>query len=352
MANDGESSSAVKLALARLASGARLGQDLSAEAFGQLMRGEATPAQTGSLLTGLRVQGESADEVAGAVVALREAMVQVDVADKSHLVDTCGTGGGTVPTFNISTVAALVVAGAGARVAKHGNRSYTSKCGSADVLEALGVEISVDAASVAELISKVGMAFLFAPAFHPAMRFVAPVRREIGIPTIMNLVGPLANPAAVKRQVVGVADPERGPILAEVLKRLGAEHAMVVHGAVGMDEIAPLGSTLVWEVREGKVSDWILDPSEYGLAVADAVSLAGGMPADNAERVEKLLSDPDSDRDGKVAVILNAGAALYVSGLAEDIRGGFQLASEAIASGSAQRVLGRLRAESSISTSE
>jgi anthranilate phosphoribosyltransferase len=352
MANDGESEAAVRLALTRLASGERLGQELATEAFGQMMRGEATPAQTGSLLTGLRVQGESADEVAGAVVALREAMVRVDMPDKRHLVDTCGTGGGKVSTFNISTAAALVVAAAGAKVAKHGNRSYTSKCGSADVLEALGVEISVDAARGAELIERVGMGFLFAPAFHPAMRFVAPVRREIGIPTIMNLVGPLANPAGVKRQVVGVADPERGPILAEALKRLGAEHALIVHGVVGMDEIAPVGRTLVWEVKEGEVLEWTFDPSEYGLAVDDAASLAGGMPADNAQRVENLLSKPDSDRSGKVAVILNAGAALYVSNLARDIGAGFKLATEAMDNGSAHQVLGRLRAENSVSTSE
>ncbi len=352
MTEGGASDAAVKLALARLASGERLGQDLAADAFGQLMRGEATPAQTGSLLTGLRVQGESADEVTGAVVALRDAMVRVEVAERKHLVDTCGTGGGTVSTFNISTVAALVAAGAGAKVAKHGNRSFTSKCGSADVLETLGVEISVDAARGALLIDKVGMAFLFAPAFHPAMRHVAPVRREIAIPTIMNLVGPLANPAGVRRQVVGVADAERGPLLAEVLRRLGAEHALVVHGTAGMDEIAPFGTTEVWEVKEGKVVEWTLDPSEHGFAVDDPTSLAGGMPAENARRVENLLGEPDSDPDGKVAVILNAGAALYASGLASEIREGFELADEAMASGSAHRVLKALRAESTVNTSE
>lgn len=350
--NGAQSESAVKLALTRLASGERLGQELATEAFGQLMRGEATQAQTGSLLTGLRVQGESADEVAGAVAALREAMVKVDVPDRRHLVDTCGTGGGTVSTFNISTAAGLVAAGAGAKVAKHGNRSYTSKCGSADVLEALGVEISVDAARGAELIDRVGMTFLFAPAFHPAMRFVAPVRREIGIPTIMNLVGPLANPAGVKRQVVGVADPERGPILAEALNRLGAEHALVVHGVVGMDEIAPVGHTLIWEVKDGVVREWKLDPGEYGLALDDASPLAGGLPEDNAQRVENLLSKPESDRSGKVAVILNAGAALYVSSLARDIGAGFKLAAEAMDNGSAHQVLGKLRAENRVSTSE
>ena len=347
-----ETTSAVELALKRLATGNRLGQELAAEAFGQLMRGEATPAQTGGLLTGLRVRGEVAEDVAGAVLALRDAMVSVQVVDQAHLIDTCGTGGGTVSTFNISTAAALVAAGAGAVVAKHGNRSYTSKCGSADVLEALGVEITVDADQGANLLTRVGMAFLFAPAFHPAMRFVAPIRREIGIPTIMNLIGPLANPAMVRKQVVGVADPDRGQLLADVLCRLGAEHALVVHGSVGMDEIAPIGTTEVWEVRVGKVDSWTLDPAAYGLAVEDVAALAGGMPDENAERVEKLLAQPDEDPEGRAAVILNAGAALYVSGLVADVAEGFATADSTLRDGSALGVLDKLRRETAASTSE
>jgi len=347
-----ETTSAVEQALKRLATGNRLGQELAAEAFGQLMRGEATPAQTGGLLTGLRVRGEMAEDVAGAVMALRDAMISVQAVDQAHLIDTCGTGGGSVSTFNISTVAALVAAGAGAVVAKHGNRSYTSKCGSADVLEALGVEITVDAGQGADLLARVGMAFLFAPAFHPAMRFVAPIRREIGIPTIMNLIGPLANPAMVKRQVVGVADPDRGRLLADVLCRLGAEHALVVHGSVGMDEIAPIGTTEVWEIRAGKVDSWTLDPAAYGLAVEDVAALAGGMPDENAERVEKLLTQPDEDPEGRAAVILNAGAALYVSGLVADVAEGFATADATLRDGRALAVLDKLRRETAASTSE
>jgi anthranilate phosphoribosyltransferase len=347
-----EAKSAVELALKRLATGKHLGQELAAEAFGQLMRGEATPAQTGSLLTGLRVRGELPEDVAGAVLALRDAMVSVPVVDQSHLIDTCGTGGGSVSTFNISTAAALVAAGAGAVVAKHGNRSYTSKCGSADVLESLGVGITVDAQQGAELLASVGMAFLFAPAFHPAMRFVAPIRREIGIPTIMNLIGPLANPARVKRQVVGVADPDRGQLLADVLCRLGAEHALVVHGTVGMDEIAPVGTTEVWEVRAGKVDYWTLDPTAYGLAVEDVAALAGGVPDENARRVEKLLMQPDEDPEGRAAVVLNAGAALYVSGLVNDVADGFASADAALRDGRAIGVLDGLRRETAASTSE
>ncbi|UCG89479.1 MAG: anthranilate phosphoribosyltransferase [Gemmatimonadota bacterium] len=336
----------------RLAQGGDLGQELAAAAFGQLMCGEATSAQTAGLLTGLRVRGETPGEVAGAVLALREVMVPVVVADRAHLVDTCGTGGGSVSTFNISTAAAMVAGGAGAVVAKHGNRSYTSKCGSADVLEALGVEITIDAAAAAGLLQQVGMVFLFAPAFHPAMRFVAPVRREIGIPTIMNLIGPLANPAGVTRQVVGVSDPGRGPLVAQVLARLGTEHAMVVHGSVGMDEIAPLGFTQVWEVREGAVDAWTLDPVEYGLAITDPAALAGGTPSVNAQRIERLLEEPGADTAGLAAAVLNAGAALYVAGVVGDVRLGFARAREALETGAARAVLEGLRRYSPVSTSE
>jgi anthranilate phosphoribosyltransferase len=344
--------SPVEQALQRLAHSAPLGRQLAAAAFGQLMRGEATPAQTAGLLTGLRVRGETAEDVAGAVSALREAMVPVPVSDRSKLIDTCGTGGGSVSTFNISTAAALVAAGAGAVVAKHGNRSYTSKCGSADVLEALGVEITVAAQDGTRLLDRVGMAFLFAPAFHPAMRFVAPVRREIGIPTIMNLIGPLANPASVTRQVMGVSDPERGPLVAEVLSALGAEHALVVHGAVGMDEIAPVGINQVWEVRGSAVDQWSLDPAIHNLAIPDTGALAGSSPAANARRLQQLLTEPGADPEGRAAVVLNAGAALYVAGLAEDMPSAFELAQRALESGAALAVLDGLRSYEPVSTSE
>src|SRR5438309_1666932 len=234
-------------ALVALANRQSLSESLAAAVFGVVMRGEASPAQIAGLLVGLRVKGETPDEVAGAARALRAAMVHVD-ADGVHLVDTCGTGGGAVGTFNISTAAAFVAAGAGAIVAKHGNRSFTSRCGSADVLEALGVGIGLDAPGAARALREARVAFLFAPNFHPAMRHVGPVRRELGIPSIMNLVGPLANPAGATRQVLGVAERDRAPLLAGALARLGAQHALVVHGRVGMDEISPTGVTDVWEV--------------------------------------------------------------------------------------------------------
>ncbi len=349
--NEAGNQSPVAVALRRLAAGEPIDAELAAAAFGQLMKGEASDVESAGLLSGLRARGETIDEVTGAVRAVRAAMITVETRDLVDVIDTCGTGGGTVPTFNISTVAALVAVGAGASVAKHGNRSYTSKCGSADVLEALGVEISVDASRAAQLLERAGMAFLFAPAFHPAMRHLGPVRKQLGIPTVMNMIGPLANPAGVGRQVVGVADSARAPILAEVLRRVGAQHALVVHGTVGMDEIAPQGTTDVWEVRAGQLTTWTIDPAEFGL-VADVDRLAGGLPAENAARVELLLSDPEQDSAGRAAVLLNAGAALYVAGLADDLPMGIEKATEALDGGAGLVALNRLRDESATCTSE
>ena len=228
-----------------------------------IMRGEALPGQIAELLLGLRAKGETDAEIAGAAQALRDAMVTVSVSDGSPIVDTCGTGGGTVGTFNISTAAAFVVAGAGARVAKHGNRSYTSKCGSADVLEELGIDLMTSAGSAGAVLDAAGVVFLFAPNFHPAMRHVGPTRKELGVPTVMNLVGPLANPAGVRRQVIGVADPAKAPRVASALARLGADHVLVVHAEVGMDEISPAGITRVWEVKGEGVTRWTIDPREW-----------------------------------------------------------------------------------------
>ncbi len=319
-------------ALKALADRTDLGEELTGEVFGVVMRGEATPAQVAALLMGLRVKGESAAEVAGVARALRAAMVPVRAA-ADHLVDTCGTGGGVVGTFNISTIAGLIAAGAGATVAKHGNRSFTSACGSADVLEALGVQIMVDAAAARCMLDEAKLAFLFAPNFHPAMRHVGPVRRELAIPSIMNLVGPLANPAGVRRQVLGVSDPSRAAVVADALALLGSDHALVVHGRVGMDEIAPRGITDVWEVRGNKVTRWELDPAIYRLSVSDLAVLAGGSPAENAARAERLLSGgADVDPAGYAAVLLNAGAAIYVAGLAASYAEGIGRAREVIGS--------------------
>jgi anthranilate phosphoribosyltransferase len=343
--------SPLRRALAALANRQSLSDSQTAEVFGIVMSGEATPAQIGGLLMGLRAKGETADELAGAARALREAMVRV-AATQEHLVDTCGTGGGTVPTFNISTVAAFVAAGAGAVVPKHGNRSYTSRCGSADVLEALGVRIVLDAPSASRVLNEARVVFLFAPSFHPAMKHVGPVRRELGTPTLMNLVGPLANPAGVKRQVIGVAESDRAAIVAAALVRLGAEHALVVNGRVGMDEISPHGITDVWEVKDGEVRTWEIDPARFRLAIEDVAELQGGEPAANAERLERILGNGEggggggggpADPAGLAAVLLNAGAAIYVAGIAGSLAEGIGRAREVVASGAARAALDRLR---------
>ena len=334
--------SPLRRALSALANRQSLSESETAEVFAAVMSGEATPAQVGALLMGLRTKGETADELAGAVRALRDAMVRVPAKGR-YVVDTCGTGGGTVPTFNISTVAAFVAAGAGATVPKHGNRSFTSRCGSADVLEALGVRIVLDAPSAAKVLQEAGVVFLFAPSFHPAMKHVGPARRELGTPSLMNLVGPLANPAGVQRQVIGVAERDRAGIVAQALVRLGAEHALVVHGRIGMDEISPHGVTEVWEVKDGAVRTWEIDPERYRLRIADVGLLKGGEPAANAERVEKILANGSGDPPGLAAVLLNAGAAIYVAGIAGSLAEGIGRAREVVASGAARAALDRLR---------
>ncbi|TFG50900.1 MAG: anthranilate phosphoribosyltransferase [Gemmatimonadales bacterium] len=291
---------------------------------------------------GLREKGETAAEVSGTARALRAVMVPVVVPDAPVLVDTCGTVGGAVGTLNISTAAAFVATAAGARVAKHGNRSYTSRCGSADLLESMGVNIMCGAEQASRVLASVGMVFLFAPNYHPAMRHVAPVRRELKVATIMNLVGPLANPAGVRRQVVGVADAARAPLMAEALAELGTEHALVAHGEIGMDEISPAGRTTILEVRGGAVLRWTLDPAEYGLDWDRPEELAGGEPAENAVRTERLFEGRGDEADRR-AVLLNAAAAIYVSGVAVSFGAAVGAATEALERGGARRVLEALR---------
>ena len=342
------SPSPLQQAIAALADRRSLSEPQTTEVFAAVMRGEAAPTQLAALLMGLRVKGETAEEVAGAARALRDAMVRVE-ANGAHLVDTCGTGGGAVSTFNISTAAAFAAAGAGAVVAKHGNRSFTSQCGSADVLEALGVRISLDAADAARVLREACITFLFAPNFHPAIKYAGPVRRELGVASVMNLLGPLANPAGARRQVVGVADADRAPLMAGALARLGAEHALVVHGRVGMDEIAPQGITDVWEVRAGSVQVWEIDPADLGLAIDGVAGLSGAAPPANAARIERLLGDGREDTAGMAALLLNAGAAIYVAGLVASYADGVARAREVVRAGKAREALERLRRATSTS---
>ncbi len=337
--------SVLQKTLRTLAAGGTLSGEDAAAAFRAVMAGDGTAAQMAALLMGLRVRGETSVEVAGAARALRDAMTRLETPDPGALVDTCGTGGGAVGTFNISTAAAILAAGAGVRVAKHGNRSFTSKSGSADVLEALGVAIDVPVPRMARVLEEAGIVFMFAPTMHPAMRHVGPVRREMAIPTVMNLVGPLANPAGAGRQVIGVADAGRLDLIAGALADLGTVHSLVVHGAPGMDEISPLGPTTVIELEGATVRRWILDPARFGFDGMEAADLAGGEPSQNALVIERVLMGK-GPAGAEAAVLLNAAAAILVAGRAGDFEGALAIARDALGDGRGWDALGRLRAAS------
>lgn len=325
----------------RVSNGDVLAPEEAEAAFHELMRGEASAVEASAFLTALRTRGETAEEVAGGVRALRRVMVEVRLPTDG-LVDTCGTGGGELTTFNISTVAALVVAGGGAGVAKHGNRSFTSSCGSADVLEELGVAIDLGPESLSTLFEEVGFVFMFAPRFHPAMGHVAPVRRELGVQTIMNLLGPLTSPARVERQVVGVSRPELAGLLAGALRELGHRRALVVHGEPGMDELSPLGTTRGVRLDDGVTAAFELRPERFGWSGLDARELAGGAPEANARLAVEVLK---GDRGGaaRAAVVLNAGAAFWAAGRVDEIEDGVALARRSIDGGEAWATLERLR---------
>ena len=322
------------------------GDDLTAleaeSAFHAFMEGNAGDATMAALLVALRCKGVSPAEVAGGVRALRRAMRPVEAAEPGTLVDTAGTGGGSMTTFNISTAAALVAAGAGVRIAKHGNRSFTSRSGSADVLEALGVRIEMEPRRMGEILEEVGIVFMFAPLLHPAMRHVAPVRRELGIRTVMNILGPLTNPAGARRQVVGVSDPALLDLIVHGLRELGHERALVVHGSPGMDEVSPLGPTRVYDLQGGEVRSYEVTPEEVGVEVHPPEGLAGGEPEDNARVIREVLAGERSDA-ALTAVLLNAAAAIVVAGRAEGLAEGVAAARDAIATGAATETLERLR---------
>jgi len=317
-----------------------LDRDQMTHLMRQVMQGELSPACIAALVIALRAKGETVDEVAGAASVMRELATRVDVAGVEHLVDTCGTGGDAQHTFNVSTTSALVAAAAGAHVAKHGGRSVSSSCGSADVLEALGVDLTVDAGTVGRSIREVGVGFMFAPSHHSAMKHAAPVRRELGVRTVFNILGPLTNPAGAPNQVMGVFKRDLVGLQARVLHALGSRHVMVVHGADGLDEITVSGDTDVAELRDGQVREYRLNPGQFGLAVSPIASIR----VETIEQAKGMLlavlaGTPGAARD---IVTLNAGAAIYVSGLTPTLEAGVRRAAEAIASGAARSKLDQL----------
>jgi len=329
-------------ALAQLLDGRDLSRDESRRVMDAIMSGEATPAQIGAFLVALRLKGETADEIAGAAEAMRDHVIAVRPA-RDDLVDTAGTGGDGGRTFNISTAAALVAAAAGAGVAKHGNRSVSSQSGSADVLEELGFELELPAESIAGSIDELGFGFMFAPLHHPAMRHAAPVRRELATRTVFNVLGPLTNPAGARSQVVGVYSAELVPVIADVLVRLGAKRAFVVHGAGGIDELSPAGPNLVCEVVDGAVGRREIDPATLGMDRCRPEDLRGGTPAENAARIRAVFAG-GGDAPARAAIALNAAGAIAAAGHADDLHDGLEAANETLDSGAAAARLEELAA--------
>jgi anthranilate phosphoribosyltransferase len=322
----------IREAIQALVSGNSLTFEQAAGAMEEIMSGEATPAQIAAFVTALRIKGETIDEIAGLASVMRARATPVVVTPP--VVDTCGTGGDNTSTFNISTAAAFVAAGSGLKVAKHGNRAMSSHCGSADVLEALGVKIDLRAKAVAKCLETVGIGFMFAPIFHPAMKYAAAPRREIGIRTVFNILGPLTNPARAESQVIGVASEELGNKIAAVLHLLDTRHSLVVHSLDGMDEISITGRSLVWEVNQtGVLPVKEVSPHHFGFNKAKLAEIKGGTPEENAEMVRRILGGEKGPR--RDVVVMNAAAALVAGNRAPNFKEGARIAEEAIDSGQA-----------------
>jgi anthranilate phosphoribosyltransferase len=333
----------IKGAIRTVVEGGTLDADQAAAAMDQIMTGGVTPAQIGALVTALRMRGETVEEIAGFASAMRRHALRVDIdAGAGFVVDTCGTGGDASGTFNISTTAAFVIAGAGVRVAKHGNRSVTSKCGSADLLEGLGVAIELTPAAVARCVNEVGIGFMYAPAFHPALRFAGPTRREIGIRTVFNILGPLTNPAGARHQLIGVGHPGIAHKLATALSRLGSARAVLVHAEEGLDELGLSGPSTVTEfdAQAGDVRSYTISPPDFGLATAARGALTGGDVDENCRITLAILSGETGP--GRDVTLLNAGAGIYAAEAAASIDEGVALAKTAIDSGRAKERLERL----------
>ncbi len=310
------------------------------ELMENIMGGQLTPAQIAAVLIALRTKGETVTEIAAAASVMRELSTKVNVGKTEHLVDTCGTGGDGAQTFNISTTSAFVVAAAGARVAKHGGRSVSSTCGSADVLEKLGVNVNLSSEQVAHCVDTIGVGFMFAPNHHSAMKHAAPVRKDLGVRTMFNLLGPLTNPASAPNQVIGVFQQSLTAKLAQVLGELGSRHVLVVHGADGMDEISLSDSSYIAELKDGKVSEYTVHPEQFGLTTASVESLK---VANADEACEKLISVLNNEAGAARDIVqINAGAAIYVAGLSKSLEEGIAKADEVISSGAAKEKLQQL----------
>ncbi len=331
----------IKEALAKVVTKTNLTEAEAEAVMREIMQGEATDAQIASYITALRMKGETVEEITGSARAMREKAVPIKL-DAKYQVDTCGTGGDMAHTFNISTTAAFVVAGAGVTVAKHGNRSVSSKSGSADVLQALGVNIEIPSHRVEECIREVGIGFLFAPLMHLAMKYAIGPRREVGIRTIFNILGPLTNPARVTSQIMGVYAADLTAPLAQALGNLGAKHAFVVHGMDGLDEITITDKTRVSEYKDGTVKDYFIHPSDFGLPIGKALDLKGGDARENAAITIDVLKGQKGPR--RDIVLLNSAAALAASGKAKDFQEGLKLAAESVDSGAAMKKLEALKA--------
>ena len=306
-----------------------------------VMNGELTSVQISAFLIALRMKGETIDEIAAAATVMRELSIKVELIDTQNLVDTCGTGGDGIQTFNVSTASAFVAAAAGAKVAKHGGRSVSSTCGSADVLEALGVDVNRTPQQVAASVNSIGIGFMFAPNHHSAMKHAAPVRRELGVRTLFNLLGPLTNPANAKRQVMGVFDKNLTSTLANVLQKLGSEHVLVVHGADGMDEISFSGDTYVAELKNGTVQEYVLNPKQFGMDLHEVKSIQIKDAQGSKLMVLSVLNGIHSP--ARDIVLLNAGAAIYVAGLVQSLQDGISKAAQVIDSGAAFLKLEQLK---------
>jgi anthranilate phosphoribosyltransferase len=328
--------------LARLVQGDAVAPEEIAAGLEEILEGRVTDVQAAGFIVALRAKGETADDLAALVRTMLAYAGRVDVADGA--IDTCGTGGDRAGTINVSTMAALIAAGSGARVVKHGNRAASSACGSADVLEQLGVAIDLGPAGVSACVERAGVGFCFAPRYHPAMRFLGPARRELGVPTTMNALGPLANPARVRRQAIGVADEAMATRMLGALRELGAEHVLVFHGDDGLDELTITTTSTVHELVGGEMRSYTIDPMDLGIGRADPSKLTGGDAAMNAACVESVLAgDKGPHRD---IALLNAAAALVVAGIAQDLSSGLEIGADAIESGRARAVLGELIAVS------